>query len=74
MSYTLVIIKCINLLGHANVVFNGAGALSLWATEIIKVKYGNKVKLLVTDIVEEKLEDPKKRGADMTLCLPKEGI
>ena len=40
----------IYFLGHANVVSYGAGGLALWMTEIIKAKYGDKVKLCAIDI------------------------
>ena len=38
------------VLGVANVIFVGAGGLSLWATEIIKALYKEKVNLLVVDL------------------------
>ena len=41
---------CSAFSGVANVVFVGAGGLSLWATEIIKALYKEKVNLLVIDL------------------------
>ena len=45
--------------GVANVVFVGAGGLSLWATEFIKVMYGEKVNLAVTDLEVKNKQEAK---------------
>ena len=52
---------------------NGAGGLGLWAIEMLKVIYGSDVVVCAVDIAQIKLDDAKQRGADVTICLDREG-
>ena len=45
-----IILHCFLFAEIATVLFVGAGGLSLWATEMIKAMYGDKVKLVVVDL------------------------
>ncbi|KAK2144118.1 hypothetical protein LSH36_784g01041 [Paralvinella palmiformis] len=52
--------------GNALVALIGAGGLALWALQIIKALYPTGVRVLAVDINDEKLQDAKAAGADLT--------
>ena len=62
-----------SIAGNTHVLINGAGGLGLWAIEMLKAMYGSDVIVCAVDISQAKLDDAKERGADVTICLPRDG-